>query len=57
MFGSSVALMSGRDSSSLRSGESHLLLMEGFNLVMSLKSHGIGEGPTGLHDLSLSAPP
>jgi hypothetical protein len=49
MPGSSVALLSGRGSSSLRLGGSHSSPGEGSDLVMSLKSRGMGEGPTGLH--------
>jgi hypothetical protein len=46
---SPVALLSGRGSSLLRPRGSHPSPREGFDLVMSLKSYGIGEGPTSLH--------
>jgi hypothetical protein len=49
MFGSFVALLSGRGSLSLRFRGSLLSPGEGFDLVMSLRSHGTGKGPTSLH--------
>jgi hypothetical protein len=49
MHGSFVALLSGRGSSSLRSRGSHPSPQEGSDLVMSLKSRGTREGPTGPH--------
>ena len=45
MFGLFVALLFGRGSLPLRLGGSPLSLGEGSDLVMSLKSCGIGEGP------------
>jgi hypothetical protein len=49
MPGSSAVLFSGRRSLSLRPRGSHSSSREGYDLVMSLKSHGMGEGPMGLH--------
>jgi hypothetical protein len=42
MSGSSTMLLS-------RSGSSSLSLGEGSNVIMLLKSRGMGEGPTSLH--------
>jgi hypothetical protein len=46
---SSVALLYGSGSSLLRPRGSHPSLGEGSDQVMSLKSCGMGEGPTGPH--------
>jgi hypothetical protein len=45
--GSSVALLTGRGSAPTRSGGSHPSPGKGSGLVMSLKSRGTREGPTG----------
>jgi hypothetical protein len=49
MYGSSTALLSGKGRSSLRPGGSRPTPGEGSNLVMSLKSRGMGEGPMDPH--------
>jgi hypothetical protein len=49
MSRSSTALFSGGGSSLLRLRGSLLPPMDGYYLVVSLKSHGIGEGPMDPH--------
>jgi hypothetical protein len=46
---SPVALLSGRGSSLMRPRGSHPSPREGSDLVMSLKSYGMGEDPMSLH--------
>jgi len=47
--GSSIVFLFGGGGSPFRLGGSHPSPGDGYDLVMSLKYHGIGEGPTHLH--------
>jgi hypothetical protein len=49
MPGLSTALLTGRGSTPMRPRGSHSSPGKGSGLVLSLESHGTGEGPTGLH--------
>jgi hypothetical protein len=49
MPGSSATLLTGRGSTPMRHGGSHPSPGKGSDLVMLLKSRGMGEGPMGLH--------